>query len=215
MATMYPTPLPASVVDDPLRRAEREVYAALRDQLDADHVVFYSVAWVSKKKSEGACDGEVDFIVAHPDKGVLLLEVKGGRVCHDGPTGRWVSVDGGGREHDIDDPYAQVRRSSHALLAKLAEHPAIGKAWLGLGHGVVLPGSRNPHRPLTPDGPLEITAFADDMDRLGDRVAAMFDYWAGDMARSAKPAPLLVATLTEIVAPTFELRQPLGTVLAG
>ena len=211
---MFPTPLPETVIRNPAREAERDVYTALQAQLDDGHLVFYSVAWLAKSKGEGARDGEVDFVVANPQKGILLLEVKGGQVCRDGVSGRWVSIDHSHHEHAIHDPFEQVRVSKHALLQKLAEHPAIGRAWVALGHGVVLPASHDPHRPLTPDGPREITVFAEDMAHVADRVARMFDYWNGEMGGSLRPTPLLVSTLKDMLAPSFHLRQPLGEVLA-
>ncbi len=214
MPTMFPTPLPETVIRNPAREAERDVYPALQAQLDEGHLVFYSVAWLAKSKGEGARDGEVDFVIANPQKGILLLEVKGGQVCRDGASGRWISIDRSHHEHDIQDPYEQVRVSKHALLQKLAEHPAIGRAWVALGHGVVLPASHDPHRPLTPDGPRDITVFAEDMAHVADRIARMFDYWNGAMGGSLRPTPLLVSTLKDLLAPSFNLRQPLGDVLA-
>ena len=60
---MFPTPLPETVIRDPKREAERDVYAALQAQLDEGHLVFYSVAWLAKSKGEGARDGEVDLFL--------------------------------------------------------------------------------------------------------------------------------------------------------
>jgi len=214
MATLYPNPLPCRVDADPMRAAEREVYAALGVGLGQDYSVFYGVAWLARDTRGGARDGEVDFVVAHAERGVLLLEVKGGRVCREAETGRWTSIDRQGFPHPIHDPFAQVRQCKHALLEKLKEHPAIGHAWVPMGHGVVLPDSANPHRPLGPDGPPEITVFADDMARIGERVAGMFDYWNARAAVRRPACPRLVPVLTEVLAPTFDLRQPLGAVLA-
>lgn len=166
MAVLYPTPLPRSVIDDPMRAAERKVYEALGAGLDAAHRVFYGVAWLAKAPEGDARDGEADFIVAHPEKGVLLLEVKGGGVARDGTTGRWASTDRNGVRHDIQDPFAQVRGSKHALLHKLKDHPGVGAAWIELGHGVVFPDCARPRLPLCPDASPEITVFAGDLPRI-------------------------------------------------
>jgi len=214
MATMYPSPLPMSVRLDPLRASERRVYEALREGLGPHHSVFYGVAWLARASSGAARDGEVDFVVAHHDKGALLLEVKGGGVARDDVTGRWVSVDRTGYANEISDPYAQVRSSKHALLHKLKEHPATGHSWVGMGHGVVLPDSADPHRPLAPDAPAEITVYAEDMGIIGTRVDGMFDYWSSRSDTVHRPAPHFLETLTQLLAPRFELRQPLGPVMA-
>ena len=213
MPTMYPTPLPDAVVKDGGRDAERRVYEALSSHLGPSHSVFYSVAWLSKSRGAAARDGEADFVVVHPERGALLLEVKGGRVGRDGASGKWRSVDHFGHVHPIHDPFAQAKASKHALLHKLQEHPALRSSFIKLGHGVVLPDSANPHTPLAPDAPSEITVFADDLDRIAERVDRMFTFWSGETLERMPLAPQFVPTLTQMLAPTFELRQPLGPAL--
>ena len=214
MATVYPTPFPPARLDDRARAAERKVYDALGAQLGPDHSVFYSVAWLSKATGAAARDGEVDFVVAHPERGALLLEVKGGRVGRDGVTGEWRSTDRFDCVHRIRDPFAQVRSSKHALLDKLHEHPVLGKFWIGLGHGVVLPESADPRVPIAPDARPEITLFAEDLGRIGERLERMFEFWSGELLGRMRPAPGFVPALTGMLAPSFELRRPLGPELA-
>jgi hypothetical protein len=209
MARMYPTPLPEAVLADGSREAERKVYAALGARLAADYSVFYSVAWLSKAPGTAARDGEVDFVVAHPQRGALLLEVKGGRVARDGATGEWRSIDRFGGVHPIHDPFAQVRASKHALLHKLQEHPVLRKTFVSIGHGVVLPESRNPCQRLAPDAPLEITLFEDDLDRIDGRVDGLFEFWRPPVVGAPPASPQFLPALTQLLAPTFELRQPL------
>jgi hypothetical protein len=145
MPTMYPTPLPEAVIRDGAREAERRVYDALGSHLGPSHSVFYSVAWLSKAPRAAARDGEADFVVVHPERGALLLEVKGGRVGRDGASGKWRSIDHFGRIHPIHDPFAQVKASKHALLHKLQEHPCVVFAAV----------------PLWTDGRISVLAAAD------------------------------------------------------
>ena len=49
---------------------ERKVYEALRT-LDDRHTVFYSLSWVGSGGHRTV--GEADFVVAHPQKGVLVI----------------------------------------------------------------------------------------------------------------------------------------------
>lgn len=140
--------------------------------------------------------------------------MKGGGVARDAVTGRWASTDRHGVRHDIQDAFAQVRASKHALLHKLKDHPAVGAAWIELGHGVVFPDCASPRRPLGPDCSPEITMFAGDMAHIGTRIAGMFDYWQSRTARAMRPSPVVFSTLTALLAPAFELRQPLWVVLA-
>jgi hypothetical protein len=210
---MYPRRLPDFVQKDPLRAAERRVYEGLAGSLDDSYRVLYSVAWLSKPSRGTARDGEVDFVVLHPDYGVLLVEVKGGRIARDSRTGKWVSMDRYGAVHGIKDPFEQVRSSKYALLDKMGEHPRWHNARIEIGHAVVLPDCATPTEPLSPDAPHDIVVFASDMDRLGEKIERIFKYW-----RSKYPESRLGAegakSLAHLLAPSFELRMPLGAALA-
>ncbi len=62
-------------------RSESEVYAALCRGLPDSWTAWHSL----RLRIDNAWEGEGDFVIACPDRGVLVLEVKGGRVeCHDG-----------------------------------------------------------------------------------------------------------------------------------
>jgi hypothetical protein len=215
MATVFPTPLPESVLRDAAREAERKVYEALARLLGPDHAVFYSVAWLTRATGHAARDGEADFVIAHSDLGVLVLEVKGGRIGHDQATGEWHSTDRHDHCHPIRDPFAQATSSHHALEAKLKEHPVIRRFYVRIGHGVVFPDSANPHRPLTPNAEPAITVFAEDLDHIDACVRRMFDYWAGSMGRALAQAPGFVQAVTDLLAPRFELPRSLGAAIKG
>ena len=63
--------------------AERKLFERLRDETPDDVVAFHSVAWQLPGKNGRPEQGEADFVLAHPDYGVLTLEVKGGTVRYD------------------------------------------------------------------------------------------------------------------------------------
>ncbi|MBI5439908.1 MAG: NERD domain-containing protein, partial [Deltaproteobacteria bacterium] len=211
MARMFPTPLPAKAVEDPFRSAERRVYEALAGTLPKATTVFYGAAWLGRRDGGPPVDGEADFIVAHPDHGLLVLEVKGGGIARDGSTGRWLSRDRTGHVHAIKDPLEQAVRTKHALLRKLKDLPGF-PAWVDAGHGVILPDSRRSSALLGPEAPREIFAFADDMDRLGERIHEITRFWAGEGSRHGLGSAG-VERLVRFLAPTFELPLPAGPAL--
>src|SRR5262249_25084413 len=110
MARMYPQRL-LDAVKSP---AEQAVYTILATHLPNDFVVFHNVRWLAKSRAGGAVDGETDFLIAHPDYGVLVIEVKGGTIRYDGATGAWTSTDRNGVVYDID-PFGQARRAQYSL----------------------------------------------------------------------------------------------------
>jgi len=117
MARMYPErPLGTTASN-----AERKVFYALKDLLPDDYTVLHSVP-VYLKADQGSKmqNGELDFLVIHPDKGMLVLEVKGGGISRDAYTGKWSSTDARDEVHFIKDPYEQGKRYAYAI-SNLAE----------------------------------------------------------------------------------------------
>jgi len=55
--------------------AEARFYDACRDQLSNDFHVFHSVAWISRPENGETKDGEADFLICHPELGLLVVEV--------------------------------------------------------------------------------------------------------------------------------------------
>lgn len=209
MAHMYPEELPNYIRLDPKRAAEVAFYDALRLQLGAGWVVFYSVAWLGVLRHDNSPqDGETDFIVAHPVHGVLLLEVKGGRITYDGERGTWTTQDSIGDIHDIS-PFAQVRKCKYALLETLKAAPLWRERWITLGHAVAFPHATHSSDWLPPDAPSDIILYADDLTRLHRRLREIMDFWNGNEGTEKHRAEL-VAELQRRLAPTTTLPNPLA-----
>lgn len=137
MARMIPAAPDAGAPD-----SERVVFDLLRRGLPADWVVFHGRR-ISIPASPGQerFEGEADFVVIDPERGALVLEVKGGQAIghdHDG----WYSIDRGGRKNAIKDPGAQAQRVVHALFRYLRNQPGfpLGPDERRLSWGVVFPG---------------------------------------------------------------------------
>jgi len=104
MALMYPTSLP----DDVASAAERRLFRLFQAQLPDDFVVLHSVKWLVRERRFDR-DGEADFLIVHPDLGILVLEVKGGGVRVDDQSGTWSTVDRHGEEHVLKrSPFDQA-----------------------------------------------------------------------------------------------------------
>ena len=56
---------------------EMQVYEALRT-LNNQYTVFYSLSWIGVNNKRTV--GEADFVIAHPKKGILVIEVKSGEI---------------------------------------------------------------------------------------------------------------------------------------
>jgi len=112
MAHMYPKGGPAHTTRSD---AERMVYFVLQKYLDNNYYVFHSVALQIFSDKARALDREVDFVILHPLRGVIVLEVKGGIITRDSATGIWYSTNKGGERIVIKDPLYQVKLERNIL----------------------------------------------------------------------------------------------------
>ena len=99
--------------------AEADVYRCCVDLPD-NWVVLHGLRTITIESGEGARDREGDFVVLHPDFGLLVVEVKGGRVQCD--EGRWFRRKKGVDEALDPNPLTQALEFKHALLGKLHAH---------------------------------------------------------------------------------------------
>lgn len=135
MARMVPESFPECVTV----LSERRCFEALRDGLDGSYTVLYDLAWVGRGDHEGT-QGQCDFLVLHPSRGVLVIEAKGGTPRRD-ERGQWFSS-GADAEHAIDDPYAQASRSKFALRDYVRQSGNATAADACWGHAVWFSGAR-------------------------------------------------------------------------
>ena len=137
MAKMVPSEIPELLLADPKRRAERHVYQSLDRELGGDFTVYWSRPWHRFRPDGTGRDGEVDFVVAHADLGVLAIEVKGGTVsCND--QGQWVSVSGSGTPYNLKrSPVTQAMEGKQSATEQIAPDTLLGFANQNLGNMVL------------------------------------------------------------------------------
>lgn len=187
-------------------KAEQRVYVALQDQLPDAYTVFHSVAWISRLHGGEATDGETDFLIAHPELGLLAIEVKGGGVRVDYRTGQWSSVDAQAKEHPISNPFRQAVRGKHSLLGKLREHPDWKRLGIGrivVGHGVLFPDVADGHRLRGPDAPVEILGDSSDITHIRQWVERVFEHWRGSGTGMPEPSGMLGPAGVDLVRRVF------------
>ena len=215
MAVMWPRTLPPDVIGNTLRSTECKVFRRLEAVLDDAFVVFYSRPWLGLKPDGEEIDGECDFIVAHADFGMLTLEVKGGAVAYDPRTDRWTSRDRWKVTHNIKNPVQQARSAKHVLLKKLKASPLWKARRIRARHGVVLPHSTALPGDLGTDMPQRIFCFVETFENgFRDWILKRF----GDAPPHEGFTKALgldgLQAMEKILAKPFQLRTPLGTLLA-
>jgi hypothetical protein len=204
MARMYPNTLSP----DTESAAERKLFRVFKQELLDSYVVFHSVAWLARDTRGGARDGEVDFIIAHPEQGILVLEVKGGNIRYDGRSNQWFSY-----SHPIKDPIAQARESKHHLLQKLKDMSYWSQRWLALGHAVSFPDVPVPYD-IKWDVPEILVLDRDELDHITFNIERIFDYWTGEHAAPSRIGEEGIKELTGWLSPSVTIRPPLADVFA-
>lgn len=202
---MWPRVLPAAVRAESRRAAEIRVFDALAAQLGPNWTVFYSRPWLGETASGAEIDGESDFVVAHPDHGVLFIEVKGGAISYDPTEDRWVSRDRYGIRHTIKNPVQQASSSKHTLLAKAQAERGWPRGFFRFRHGVIFPDVLAVPQHMGPDKPRELFATRPDLGRLADWVAAHLSGGADDPL-----GPHGMRVLEQLLARPIQLHSPLA-----
>lgn len=180
-ARMIPPLLPTEIRADPKRNAETAVYDILaKDPILTGTTVFYSCEWVGLD-GELLRDGEADFVIAHPQIGFLVLEVKGGRVQRRVADGKWTTKDREDQVFEIENPVRQAMKSKKIILNALKKRWPGNSPWLSARHGVILPHCSKPANVvhMGAAAPLEIFAFREDLPNLGARLLQMM-VWKPD-----------------------------------
>lgn len=101
------------------RSHEGDVFNALK-KLPEDYYVFHSFSTVGVSNDNVFYERELDFVVASPKKGILVIEVKAGdNIRFDGRTWRYSS--GTAMKHG--GPYKQAATAKRVLSNKFTSHP--------------------------------------------------------------------------------------------
>ena len=170
MARMVPFPmLPTDSA------AERRLYEGFLEQLDDAFVVYHSVDWVVAGR-KGPDEGEADFVITHPELGLLALEVKGGRIEFDPRTKRWTQTGHSGTHVLDEDPFHQAKDGMHSLVRILEGQPGWERWRPSYGFGVAFPDGRYAHE-VHPGAPTTIVIDRDDLGGLQTRVPEVMKTW--------------------------------------
>lgn len=212
----FPAELPQSVRANPLRSAECKVFDRLK-LLPSTYTVFYSRPWLGLTPDGREVDGEADFVIAHPESGILTIEVKGGSVARNSATEEWTSTDRYGIKHSIKNPVEQARQSKYQLLKKLQRADDWNSRHIRAAHAVVFPDASEPPKDLGADMPRGLFACREQMQTLHEWVQTRMQ--APLLATHEKLCDPLgddgVELLVELIAACFTLHAPLGGQLAS
>jgi hypothetical protein len=114
-------------------KAERSVWRWAVEQLPDDVLVLPNVTATVERDGGAPEEVEVDLVLVDPERGVTLVEVKGGRVGYHGGQRRWTGVH--------RNPVKQVKRA-RSIMQRLVEHTEIDPETVAWRWAVATPDSR-------------------------------------------------------------------------
>lgn len=140
--------LPAYIDNTSCSAAERKIFESLKRDPDTSHWVVMHSLGIGFQTSGPF--GEIDFVIVIPSKGIVCLEIKGGRVSC--TNGIWQTTNRYGEREELEkSPILQVRRGMFALreFLLLQFDLDVEDFSCPMGFAVVFPDVACP--PLTPE----------------------------------------------------------------
>lgn len=207
MAVMIPD---VDVRNSSAETGERLVFEALRRGLDERYRVYHHVCFLDRdERRKGTLrEGEVDFLIFHPEQGLLIVEVKGGGISHE--RGQWFTHNPRGTVQLKQSPLEQARKGMHHF------HSRIARTFPGLeytrGYAIWFPQCVfDQSVPATADSDPRIIWDANDLEaaadgRLQQRVEHAFRAWS----RGKRLSPNEAAGIRKkVLEPEFRLVRSL------
>ena len=183
------------------------VYKALQ-KLNNDYSIIHSYRWLGDE-SQRRSEGEADFLIIHPAKGILSLEVKAGGVAF--RNGNWIQVNRNTGLEKVMDPFGQAAESQYRVCLLLRNNyhgtmPLIGRAvWFTsvcVDKNVKLP----------PEAVRDIILDQDSLQEPEKALDAAFGYWQRNLR--FVPAPLTggqYKELLHVLLPSFQIAETISS----
>lgn len=170
---MIPTVSPDSISNP----GEKETYLQLQSQLPESWVVRYKFPFCWRN-GHYLRDGEIDFIILAPNRGLLVLEAKSSH-GYDCEKGIWFRIRQDGLREEAGNPFEQAMAVKHRLVERIAQkvfHRPKSEFPGLFGHAVIYPlGKVQGALPNSVEPTLMIAHK--DMGFLHDRIEHAFHEW--------------------------------------
>lgn len=174
---MTPQDKPANTKSD----AEKKLYWHLKNELDDSFHIFHS-RWIIFPEKYGPEIGEADFIIIHQDLGILILEVKGGKVSYDPIHDRWYQNNNPMKE----SPFKQANDNMWKILQYLKINSKFIKSkFVNLGYAVAFPDIDYIQGKLPPNADYSIVLLRKNIEEISSWILSAYKYWKGRKNRDS------------------------------
>lgn len=175
--------------------------------LSDDYYVFHSFQMVQIKPQKNY-DSEADFLIFHPQKGILVIEAKAGFVQYS--QGAWRYKDGTIMKQD--GPFNQAKNNKYKIIELLREKDQhfnlVNKC--GFFHAVCFPSIRKGVLrtiSLPAESPIELILTRDELDNIEESIDSIYHYHENirSVAHQSLTEKEVNFMLNNILSPSFNL----------
>lgn len=157
--------------------AEGKLFEIFANDLSNDYIVFHGTWWQHIKYI--VQDREADFIIIHPNKGILILEVKGGEIRYDPIDKDWYQ----NKRRMKISPFQQAREIKFKFLDFLRKYSEFDIINFCIGQCVAFPDIDDVVNNLPSEAPSEILLLRPQLHNIDSWVSSVFDYYKAEVEK--------------------------------
>ncbi len=185
---------------------EERVFRALRT-LPNEITVIYSFRWIHPGRRRVLAgplkaQGEGDFVLFDPRRGVLVVEVKGGEVWCD--AGLWYQRNRGTDVVKSIDPEKQCANTMYRIRSEVNDRVAAARGLL-FGHAVWFPDGTVDRSQLPMNYHRDTTLDAEDVSQVQAAIGRAFAFWAALYKDNGGVSEEVARQVFDTLAPTLSL----------
>lgn len=191
---------------------EAAVYTALRTLPDPIVVIHGLHTLVRHDGQPRPDQGEADFVVLDPARGMLVVEVKGGTVLYDPDQDAWWLRMAPDHKVQISDPAERAASRCRDLRKKLKADQAwatLGLTEIPGGHAALFSNLDDIEAISRPNLTPQIRGGRGELSNLSAWIDRVFEYWGASTA----PGPLWQDHAVRVLAQRFEVQPRLGVIV--
>ena len=151
--------------------AEKTLFQIFEKNLSDDYVVFHGAWWQHIKYI--VQDREADFIIIHPDRGIIILEAKGGQIAYDHLNMAWYQ----NQDKMKISPFKQAKEIKYKFLDFLSKHDEFKNKDFCIGQCVAFPEIDVVANNLPSEAPQEILLLRPQLGNISGWISSVFDYY--------------------------------------
>lgn len=180
--------------------AEKTLFQIFEKNLSDDYVVFHGAWWQDTKYT--VQDREADFIVIHPDLGILIVVVKGGNIRYDPVNKVWYQNE----DKMKISPFQQAKDIKFKFLEFIKKYNDFKNIFFCIGQCVAFPYMDEVVNALPSEAPQQILLLRPQLKNISGWISSVFDYYKpkGNFTKLGKQR---TDSIIKLISPSTEFKK--------